>query len=284
MAVISCDCSATLTCPSPSRCALAPALTIWLAAGGGGPITGSTRRCPIDGHDLAASDFAQRLGPCEETPGQLVGVQLRKDAPQGVMTGHPIRQLHEVRAPRGVGVPICFEVFPAVRAANHCPHRNAQDIHQQRTAMGGIRAAGIGEGGKRILKRGRSELTHEARSSLFIGIREEMTPIPSRKTRCISQCACPGKHPWASSRRPPAMSALPGGRQPPVASPRRKVWRGFARSGQAEQDGGRERLRGFPGRRPRSGQLGKLRGDMRIRRAKIYNDEKYRGSSAKLTP
>jgi hypothetical protein len=38
------------------------------------------------------------------------------------------------------------------------------------------------------------------------------------------------------------------------------VWRGLARSGQAEQDGGRKRLRGFPGRRPRSGQLGKLRG------------------------
>src|SRR5712691_1579786 len=70
--------------------------------------------------------------------------------------------VHDLSEPRGLGLAVLLNVFPAIRPTNHSTHGHDPESEQLVALIGRMRGSGIRSRGKMILKRRRHAHAHEA--------------------------------------------------------------------------------------------------------------------------
>jgi hypothetical protein len=130
IAVISLDLSSTATCASISPFSLDHAVTM-CKGGQIGPLAmRPTQRLAIDGDQLAAGGFRQRLRPSQQTDRELLPLDQTKHATKRVVRGNPTRQFQELSQPDRARFGKHLHVRPVVGAAQHRQNRDRQNVQK----------------------------------------------------------------------------------------------------------------------------------------------------------
>ena len=202
-----------------------------------GPVEGAPEGLAVDGDDLPLGRLVQRLDPAEEAPLELVGVEPREEAAEGVVRGDAVGQGQEGLQPVVLGLAEVLDVVPGVGPGDDGADGDGHDVEQ--FVEPGAVDAGVGQFGEVV--GGRFPFGGHGGPPWCLGVEQEdyqkFEPRTTfrRPIKVPSWCSDPGPHGSPQAIRISAFSRRPDLRLPAPRRlvdllPRRRPARSAARS------------------------------------------------------